>query len=182
MAVTTCRDCSGNVSDRAAACPHCGAPVEKPPGVWSGIIALLKLGVGGLVLWFWWSVFIAEPTPLTPEEEARRQAEMAERAAAAGERRAEEQQASAEERRKGFHCLSGWDGSHRDVKLAVRDQMRNPPSFEHIETRVTPVDDDGMHGLVMRYRAENGFGGMTDGIATARYSSADCTFSRLDLG
>lgn len=28
MAVNPCAECGGTVSDRAAACPHCGAPVD----------------------------------------------------------------------------------------------------------------------------------------------------------
>ena len=30
MALTTCAECGGQVSDQAAACPHCGAPVRVP--------------------------------------------------------------------------------------------------------------------------------------------------------
>lgn len=31
MGLSTCPDCGGNVSDRASACPHCGAPMTEPP-------------------------------------------------------------------------------------------------------------------------------------------------------
>jgi hypothetical protein len=30
MALITCSECSAQVSDKAEACPHCGAPIEKP--------------------------------------------------------------------------------------------------------------------------------------------------------
>lgn len=30
MALISCGECAGKVSDSAAACPHCGAPVAKP--------------------------------------------------------------------------------------------------------------------------------------------------------
>lgn len=30
MTLTTCRECGGTLSDAAAACPHCGAPVAGP--------------------------------------------------------------------------------------------------------------------------------------------------------
>jgi RNA polymerase subunit RPABC4/transcription elongation factor Spt4 len=30
MALFVCKECNGTVSDTAAACPHCGAPVPKP--------------------------------------------------------------------------------------------------------------------------------------------------------
>jgi len=29
MALTTCRDCSKKISDRAEACVHCGCPTER---------------------------------------------------------------------------------------------------------------------------------------------------------
>ena len=80
------------------------------------------------------------------------------------EKRAEELMEAAN-RRKGFHCLSAWDGSHRGVKQYVENNMRDPDSFEHIETSITPVDQAGKHTLLMKYRARNGFGGMNVAIA-----------------
>lgn len=80
-----------------------------------------------------------------------------------------------EKRRKGFHCLSGWDGSHRGVKDYTKKNMREPDSFEHIETRITPVDDNGRHTLSMTYRARNGFGGMNVAVAVATIRNADCS-------
>ena len=68
-------------------------------------------------------------------------------------------EAEAEERRSGFHCLSGWDGSNRSMVEQVRAVMRNPSSFEHVETAIYP-NDKGEHGVWMTFRAENGFGGM----------------------
>ena len=52
--------------------------------------------------------------------------------------------------------------------------MRDPDSFEHIETRITPVSDKGTHQLVMKYRAKNGFGGITVGSAIATIDNASC--------
>ena len=57
---------------------------------------------------------------------------------------------TAEQKRKGFHCLSAWDGSHAKFKSAIKMQMRESDSFEHIETLVTPVSADGTHQLSMR--------------------------------
>lgn len=80
----------------------------------------------------------------------------------------------AEERRKGFHCLSGWDGSHSEFKHDLKKQMRDPDSFEHIETRVGPINDLGRHAVFMKYRARNGFGGMNVGTAIGSYSNETC--------
>ena len=65
-----------------------------------------------------------------------------------------------EDTRKGFHCLSGWNGAHRTLESWVKEKLRDPDSYNHIETRITPVNEKGEHVLVMKYRAKNGFGGM----------------------
>ena len=71
----------------------------------------------------------------------------------------------AEERRKGFHCLSGYDGSHFDFKYEVQQKLNDPDSFEHVRTFITPVNENGLHELEMRFRASNAFGAKT--LATA---------------
>lgn len=106
-------------------------------------------------------------------ERQRNAAQEEEERRATSEREAEARQ-EAEKRRKGFHCLSGWDGSHSVFSRAVEQRMRDPDSFEHIETRITPVDSRGNHTLIMSYRARNGFGGMTIGSATATIRNSDC--------
>lgn len=83
---------------------------------------------------------------------------------------------AAEKRKAGFHCLSSWDGSHRDLVRALKLTLRDPDSFEHIETKITPVNDKGEHGLMMNYRARNGFGGMNVGSLLASVKNSDCSF------
>lgn len=75
----------------------------------------------------------------------------------------------AENRQRGFHCLSSWDGSHRDVVRQVEAMLQDPASFEHDETRVSPVSTNGTHNLVMEFRARTIFGGMARYTATATY-------------
>lgn len=87
----------------------------------------------------------------------------------------------AEKKRKGFHCLSSWDGSHRAVKKYTEERMRDPDSFEHIETRITPVNENGKHTLLMTYRARNGFGGMTVGEVMATIRNSDCSATVLSI-
>ena len=82
---------------------------------------------------------------------------------------------SSENRRKGFHCLSPWDGSHRRIVKYVEKRLRDPDSFEHIETKIWPLNPKGEHQLMMRYRAKNGFGGMTIGKVVATVKNSDCS-------
>lgn len=86
----------------------------------------------------------------------------------------------AEEKERGFHCLSAWDGSHNAFKRAVKEQLRNPKSFEHIETLVSP-NVAGEHKILMKFRAENGFGGMTIGQAVGTYKNSSCDFTVIAI-
>lgn len=87
---------------------------------------------------------------------------------------AQEQKAKVEKERSGLHCLSSWNGAYRPLSNAVEPTLRNPSSFEHIETRITPLDAAGNHTAIMKFRAENGFGGLNVGIATATVRGSDC--------
>lgn len=51
MAMTTCRECSHDVSDLARSCPHCGSPTATARGrVENGGRELLKLLLAMVVL------------------------------------------------------------------------------------------------------------------------------------
>ncbi len=97
------------------------------------------------------------------------------------EERAARAAEKAEERRKGFHCLSKWDGAHSELEYAIRQRMRDPDSFEHIETLITPVSPQGTHSLIMRFRARNGFGGMSIGEVTAEVETEGCGYTVLTI-
>lgn len=78
----------------------------------------------------------------------------------------------------GEHCLSGWDGSFPRLKEAVKRSLRNPDSFDHMETVRSPVDGKGKFGLIMTYRAENGFGGMNVEAAGVEVDAETCDFEQ----
>lgn len=78
-----------------------------------------------------------------------------------------------EDQRQGFHCLSTFDGSNRDFVNKVKDQLRDPDSFEIIETRIAPTQDD-KHFIAMKYRARNGFGGMNVETAIGFVNHSTC--------
>ncbi|MGV8832553.1 MAG: hypothetical protein ACOH2N_11295 [Devosia sp.] len=113
----------------------------------------------------------AERDRVAAEQRQTRDAEAAEaQRVAQGAKAAEE----AEEKRKGFHCLSGWDGSQRAVVDWTKENLNDPSSFEHDETRIAPVDAEGNHTLIMDYRAKNGFGGVVRGSVMAKINSSSC--------
>ena len=80
-----------------------------------------------------------------------------------------------QDREKGFHCLSGWDGSHREFVRATKRMMNDPKSFDHVETRVTPRDSSGRHTIIMEFTGKNAFGGTVRSIATGSYSNVSCS-------
>lgn len=120
-----------------------------------------------------------------PEGAAQREAEREAAAQAEKEQKAADKQAKidaeAAEKEKGFHCLSSWDGSNRSTETQVKAMMRNPDSFEHIETKIAPVKD-GKHVLLMQYRAQNGFGGMNVATAVANLDNATCDATVVSVG
>ena len=90
------------------------------------------------------------------------------------EQRAVAAAAEAEKKQSGFHCLSPWDGSHGDLIEWTKDNLNDPNSFEHDETRIAPVTESGEHTLIMTYRAKNGFGGVVRGSIVATIRNSDC--------
>lgn len=87
---------------------------------------------------------------------------------------------AAEDRRKGFHCLSAWDGSHSGIVQHVKAGLRDPDSFEHVDTLITPVNPTtGKHGVNMTFRAANGFGGINVGRAVGEVDPITCNASNL---
>jgi len=146
------------------------------------VITLFAFILFGLVLPI--SFYVMQKQP-TEEELAIKAAKEAQEAATRAAKEAEEEVARkakrAEEIRNGFHCLSPWDGSHQSVKRYVRRGLRDPRSFEHVETRITPIDKDGKHTLYMTYRARNGFGGMNVGIAKVTVNNKDCSASIVSV-
>lgn len=64
--------------------------------------------------------------------------------------------------------FSGWDGSHHNVEAALKARMKNPKSYEHVETGYT-VGADSIT-VVTTYRGTNGFGAVVTNQAIATVS------------
>ncbi len=54
------------------------------------------------------------------------------------------------------NLFSAWDGSLPSFKDYIKENLQNPDSFEHVETKFRD-DGDGLT-VIMKYRGENGFG------------------------
>ena len=148
-----CTACREKVSANAKICPHCGKNVPSSYTARDWVFA----AIFGLI--FFVLLRTCEPT----EEE-----------------KATDAAQTADDRRQGLHCLSGWDGSHRAFKQDMERRMKDPDSFEHITTRVTPVRD-GVHFAFMKYRAKNSFGGYMVGTAKATYRNDNCKHTIVSI-
>jgi len=73
---------------------------------------------------------------------------------------------------KGFHCLSAWDGSYRPLVETIKKYLKDPDSFKHRETTITP-NNGGVHVAIMTYGAKNSYGGYVVEKAAARLD-ANC--------
>lgn len=89
-------------------------------------------------------------------------ADAVERQLAADIAKAERQAARKARLEKQF---SGWDGAHRNVETEVKRTMKNPSSYEHVETRYTDLGK-GMR-IVTTFRGTNSFGGVVPNTVVA---------------
>jgi hypothetical protein len=101
------------------------------------------------------------------EKEAARKAERA---------RIDEMKAAAERKKleSGLHCLSRYDGSNIDFQYAVKDQLRDPDSFQVIETRIGHRDENDQYPVIMTFRSKNAFGGYAISRAEGYLTAKDC--------
>lgn len=185
MALQNCEECGGTVSEKAAVCPHCGAPgpsygqsqsepaahIPAPKKSKKSLVVFSVIAGLILIAAFGSPDDETEKPALQPEDEVPALLPEDEVAATSNE--------ANEERRKGLHCLSVWNGANRDFARKIENQMRDPDSFEHIETKITPVDVNGLHRVQMTFRARNGYGGMTNGVAVAYINQDDCKVSEV---
>ncbi|WP_052731139.1 SHOCT domain-containing protein [Spirosoma radiotolerans] len=77
-----------------------------------------------------------------------------------------------EARREHVESLfSAYDGSHPQLEKAVKSAMKNPDSYEHVETRFR--DDGSTIYVITTFRGTNSFGGVVPQRADATISGDD---------
>ena len=74
-----------------------------------------------------------------------------------------------------FACLSRYDGAMPQLVQSVKQNLRDPESFQLIRTIAKPVGDDGVQHIWMSFRARNGFGGVNVSAATGTVDHPSCT-------
>ena len=87
------------------------------------------------------------------------------RAPLIAQKRAEE--AKARRKKEIESQFSAWDGSHIEFTKLLKDQMNNPSSFEHVQTRY--IDNGETLQIITTYRGTNAFGGVVSQTNSANY-------------
>ena len=77
-----------------------------------------------------------------------------------------------------FKCLSVWDGSYSDLKRYTKKILKDPKSFEHDSTVITPIVNDEQT-VYMTYRAKNSFGGVVVDRIGAKIKNSDCSLIQI---
>ncbi|RYF19187.1 MAG: hypothetical protein EOO77_10505 [Oxalobacteraceae bacterium] len=125
---------------------------EGPGAKWSclGSVALLIAVAGGGI------AFCNHETAERARVDALQKAE-----------EAKEEEAHYQDRvRSGQVCADGPSDLDTALELNVKRQLKDPDSFEHMGTVITPSSKGGYDAL-MRYRAKNSLGGYVVGTAVA---------------
>lgn len=103
------------------------------------------------------------------EEQARREDEQRANSAAAEELARDIAAAP----QKVAACIN-WRGQIPALTRRVKDSLHNPRSFEHVHTEMG-TNPQGVPGVVMQYRAENGFGALRTEAVSALIEPDDCS-------
>lgn len=175
------------------------------PGIFVWFLLRKGHSTAAIVIGFGWTLFVLalsqalvagiNSLPDAPEEE---QAQVAEpdtddvaKEAAIAEPETKQEEVSppaalpapsmTDEERRGMHCLNNWDGSHWKMQAEIKRRLRDPDSFDHIETRIAPIDEVGNHSIFMKYRARNGFGGMNIQQAIGVVDNKECELQIVQI-
>lgn len=160
MALIPCSECGKEMSPQAAACPHCGHPLDGRPDTAPATKKVSRAGqvrekepffskgsgcalfVVALFIFFGVVGYINTPPKTEEELEAERR-----------------YKAQEEEQRHWKVQNSAWDGSVVQVEQWLKKSLRDPDSFEAVTWGRVKKTESG-YQVTLTYRAKNGFGGV----------------------
>jgi len=102
------------------------------------------------------------------QEAQRLQDETVKRVEASKQRAADEKMALAKEKFKSQ--FSQWDGSHRGMEKLVKESMREPSSYQHVNTSARVNESGDEVTVTTSFRGKNGFGGVNVESMTATFN------------
>lgn len=148
MPLDKCRECNEIVSSSALICPHCG--IGKPVPNKSNKVTK-KL----LLYFFLFFIFIISSSLIYSMSESGKGKTGTLTPAEIRDNRIKEQ-------------FNAWDGSHFNLERFIKNSMKDPDSYEHVETRYS---DKGNYLLILTtFRGKNSFGGKEKRMVRAKVS------------
>lgn len=93
---------------------------------------------------------------------------------------AEETGRQLEEMRKRLESCFSWGHQLPALTEAVEKSLHNPDSFEHVET-ILIVPDENRNNVVMKFRGQNGFGGIRTAIVKAQLVADGCIVQNIGV-
>lgn len=148
MALTTCKECKKEVSEKAKKCPHCGInkPYIKKMDAKGTLFAVLVLGTCAVMI----SNIEAPPS----QSQTKNQVTLS------------PEKITKETRKKSISsAFSAWNGAHKALEKMIINAMNDPDSYEHIQTH---YNDNGKTLYVStEFRGRNAFGGMVKHMVKA---------------
>lgn len=149
MAMQRCKECGNPVSSKAPTCPSCGAPVKKAPkraGCLSTAILLIVF-------------FAVLSAYLGNLDSSRTDAPALPKTA---------EQLKQEKLGRQF---SSWNGAHIELQFWIKENLKDPGSYEHIETKFIhhKTRDPEQVQVFTKFRSKNSFGGYAIETATGTF-------------
>ena len=161
MAMTKCKECGAEISDRAETCPKCGAKVPKRTSRWTWLIGGLMLFVVVRCTWDTEQAKDAKATAQARQAASQAAAEAAmtpaQRASAAAAREAASAAAALQERK-----WQAWLALARPAVATLRAAAKDPESF-----RVEQAIGMDSGAVCFVYRSKNSFAAVVPGTAVA---------------
>lgn len=74
--------------------------------------------------------------------------------------------------------FSAWNGSHKALVELIKENMNDPKSFEHVETKYRVENNDLI--IVMQYRGKNAFNATITEYVKAKASYKDNTITIIE--
>ena len=167
-----CPSCGGEVADSAKFCTHCGVSRENPPpaapaqgppvnqqqddAVKKGCAKWGVIGCGGLFGLFLLVIIISAVSGGSGDDSG-----------------SDDPTETRWER-----CFDPWDGNHVEFERLVKNALKAPSTFKHVET--TYSTGSFPRRVVMRYEAANSFGVPLSSTAIGQ-SDINCNVSVISV-
>jgi hypothetical protein len=163
MALISCGECKKEISDKAVACPHCGAPretIERAASIQK--LAVKKKssnGLGTLLLIILGIIFFMAMVGGTSNSKN-----------------------SSKEKPREAVVNSAWDGSVYQAEKYLKDRLKDPDSYESISWGEVSKNEQGNYVTWVKYRAKNSFGGYNVGQQAFTLSPSGEVLTMSNIG